>query len=260
VTKVALVLAHDAFGADGPPVVIVHGLLGSARNWGTIARELAIAHRLFTLDLRNHGRSPWADSMSFEEMADDVAAFIEGQELRQPTVLGHSLGGKVAMRLALARADRVARLIVVDVAPVAYRHSFGEYVEAMRAVDLGEVSRRVDVDQRLHATVPDAMTRAFLLQNLVRTPEGGYAWRANLDVIAASLPTLMGFPTGDDLAYGGPALFLAGGRSTYVRPEHRPVIERLFPKAEHATIIGAGHRVHADRPDEFLTRVRQFLG
>jgi esterase len=260
VTEVALELAHDAFGEAGAPVVILHGLLGSARNWATMARELAATHRVFALDLRNHGRSPWAESMSFDEMAGDVAAFIERQDLSQPTVLGHSLGGKVAMRLALTRAEQLARLIVVDVAPVVYRHSFGEYVEAMRAVNLGEVSRRVDVDQRLHAAVPDAMTRAFLLQNLVRTAEGGYAWRANLDVIAASLPTLMGFPAGDDLVYGGPALFLAGGRSTYVRPEYRPVIERLFPKAEQATIVGAGHRVHADRPDEFLARVRQFLG
>ena len=255
----ALELAHDDLGTTGTPVVILHGLLGSARNWTGVAKQLAETQRVFALDLRNHGRSPWAPTMSFDDMAGDVAAFIERHGLPPVTLLGHSLGGKVAMRLALTRPDLVARLIVVDVAPVAYRHSLVEYIEAMRAVDLGAVTRRIDVDQELAKTIADPVMRAFLLQNLVRTPQQGYAWRAYLDAIAASLPELMGFPASAGLAYSGPTVMIAGGRSTYVRAEHRRVISQLFPKVEHATIAGAGHQVHADRPDEFLAAVRSFL-
>jgi esterase len=253
-----LQLASDSFGEAGLPIVVLHGLLGSARNWTGIAKQLGESHRVLALDLRNHGRSPWAEAMSFDDMAGDVATFIERSGIAPVVLLGHSLGGKVAMRLALTRGDLVARLVVVDVAPVLYRHSLAEYIEAMRAVDLGRVTRRTEVDDQLGRTIPDTMMRAFLLQNLVRTPEG-YAWRAHLDAIAQSLPELMDFPASAGLAYPGPTLFIAGGRSTYVRADHRPLIRRLFPLVEYAIIAGAGHQVHADRPDEFLAALRPFL-
>ena len=174
-------LAHDAFGETGRPVVVLHGLLGSARNWTTIAKQLADTHRVFALDLRNHARSPWANTMSFEEMAGDVAAFIERHDLGRPVVIGHSLGGKVAMRLALTRAALVERLLVVDVAPVAYAHTFGPFVEAMQEVDLATVRQRADADRQLERTIPDAAVRNFLLQNLIKTDAAGersfYYWR-----------------------------------------------------------------------------------
>ena len=254
----ALELAQDAFGTAGAPIVILHGLLGSARNWAGVAKQLGATHRVFVPDLRNHGRSPWAVAMSFDDMADDVAGFVEQRDLAPVTLLGHSLGGKVAMRLALTRSDLVARLVVVDVAPVTYRHSLVAYIEAMRAVDLGRVARRTDVDHQLGKTIPDPVMRAFLLQNLVRSGQS-YAWRAHLDAIAQSLPELMRFPSSAGLAYPGPTLVIAGGRSNYVRAEHRPVIRQLFPKVEYATIAGAGHQVHADRPQEFLAALRPFL-
>jgi esterase len=255
----ALELAYDALGETGAPVVVLHGLLGSARNWTGIARQLADTRRVFALDLRNHGRSPWADTMSFEEMAGDVAAFIERHELRPADVIGHSLGGKVAMRLVLTRAALVERLVVVDVAPVAYPHTFGPFVEAMQQVDLAAVRQRSDADRQLGRTISDAVVRNFLLQNLVKT-NAGYAWRVNLQALAANMPELLGFPApGDDAVYRGPTLFVAGGRSGYVKAEHRPLIERLFPHAEHAVIAGAGHWVQAEQPAEFLDRVRPFL-
>ncbi len=164
-----LQLASDSFGEAGLPIVVLHGLLGSARNWTGIAKQLGESHRVLALDLRNHGRSPWAEAMSFDDMAGDVAAFIERSGIAPVVLLGHSLGGKVAMRLALTRGDLVARLVVVDVAPVLYRHSLAEYIEAMRAVDLGRVTRRTEVDDQLGRTIPDTMMRAFLLQNLVRS-------------------------------------------------------------------------------------------
>ena len=254
-----LELAHDAFGAAGLPVVILHGLLGSARNWTSIAKELAASHRVFALDLRNHGRSPWAATMSFDEMAGDVTAFSERHGLGAVALIGHSLGGKVAMHLALTRPEVIERLLVVDVAPVAYGHSFGPFVEAMRQVDLAAVQRRSDADLQLLDAVPDAVLRNFLLQNLVKT-EAGFAWRVNLEALAANMDELLGFPTpAADAAYGGPTLFIAGSRSQYVQPEHRPLIERLFPDAEHAVIAGAGHWLHAERPAEFLAHVRRFL-
>jgi pimeloyl-ACP methyl ester carboxylesterase len=251
-------LAHDAFGETGPPVVVLHGLLGSARNWTGIARQLADRRRVFPLDLRNHGRSPWAETASFEEMAGDVAAFVERHDLRPTAVIGHSLGGKVAMRLALTRADLVERLAVVDVAPVAYAHTFGPFVEAMQAVDLAAVRQRADADAQLEPTVPDVAIRNFLLQNLVKT-DGGYGWRVNLEALAANMGELLGFPDPGDAVYRGPTLFVAGSRSSYVKPEHRPLIERLFPHAEYAVIEGAGHWVQAERPTEFLSELRRFL-
>jgi esterase len=254
-----LELAYDGFGDAGPPVVILHGLLGSARNWTSIAKELATTHRVFALDLRNHGRSPWADTMSFDEMAGDVAAFIGAHDLSPAGVIGHSLGGKVAMRLALMRADLVERLVVVDVAPVAYGHSFAPFVEAMRAVDLAAVQRRAEADLQLEGAIGDAAIRNFLLQNLVKT-DAGFAWRVNLEALAANMPELVGFPTpGAGSTYHGPTLFIAGGRSPYIEAEHRPLIGRLFPAARHAVIDGAGHWVHAERPAAFLEQVRRFL-
>jgi esterase len=252
-------LANDAFGEIGPPVVILHGLLGSARNWTSVARQLAPTHRVFALDLRNHGRSPWADTMSFEEMADDVSAFIGRHDLGPAALIGHSLGGKVAMRLALTRGGLVERLLVVDVAPVAYAHSFGPFVAAMQQVDLAAVHQRADAEAQLERRIPEVGFRNFLLQNLIRT-NGGYAWRVNLEALAANMPDLLGFPAlPDGAVYRGPTLFVAGGRSSYIKPEHRPLIERLFPGAEHGVIEGAGHWVHAERPAEFLDRVRAFL-
>ena len=255
----AVELAHDAFGDAGPPVVVMHGLLGSARNWAGIGKQLAEGYRVFALDLRNHGRSPWADTMSFDEMAGDVAAFIERHDLGPAALIGHSLGGKVAMRLALTRADLVDPLVVVDVAPVAYAHSFGPFVEAMQQVDLAAVHQRADAEAQLERRIPEVGFRNFLLQNLIRT-NGGYAWRVNLEALAANMPDLLGFPDPPAGAvYRRPTLFVAGGRSSYIKPEHRPLIERLFPDAEHAVIEGAGHWVHAERPAEFLDRVRPFL-
>jgi pimeloyl-ACP methyl ester carboxylesterase len=252
-------LAYDQFGAAGPPVVILHGLLGAARNWTSIAKELAGTHRVFALDLRNHGRSPWAATMSFDDMAGDVAAFIEARGLGPVALIGHSLGGKVAMRLALTRPELALRLVVVDVAPVAYANAFGPFVEAMRRVDLAAVQRRADADLQLQGGVPDTVLRNFLLQNLVKT-DAGFVWRVNLEALAANMDELAGFIlSASDGAYSGPTLFIAGGRSRYVQPEHRPLIARLFPNAQHVVIADAGHWPHVERPTEFLTHVRGFL-
>ena len=252
----SLELAYTEHGS-GPPVVILHGLLGSARNWATISKHLAGAYRVLAVDLRNHGRSPWADEMGYEAMAEDVAALIARLELAPAAIVGHSMGGKVAMELALSHGDAVARLVVVDIAPVRYERSFAPYIEAMRRADLS-VDRRSDVEESLKPAVPDAGVRAFLLQNLVSS-DGGFAWRINLPALSAEMEAIMGFPTSTSRTYEGLALLLSGGRSDYLRPEHRAGIQHLFPRAEFEVIEDAGHWVHAERPAAFLEVLERFL-
>ena len=244
---------------DGPALIILHGLFGSARNWSTVARSLAASHRVIALDLRNHGASPWAETMTYAEMADDVAQFIAAARLDRPSIVGHSMGGKVAMTLALGGAVEVGALVVVDIAPVAYDGGFGTYVEAMRGLDLASLGRRADADAALAGAVPDAALRAFLLQNLT-TRDGAYAWRINLPAIAAGLAAMAAFSAVEPgAAFVGPALFIAGGRSGYVAPVHQPAIRRLFPNCEIAVMDGAGHWPHAEQPENFVALVRPFL-
>jgi pimeloyl-ACP methyl ester carboxylesterase len=254
----ALELSHVEYGA-GPPLVILHGLFGSARNWASIAKRLGETHRIFVLDLRNHGASPSAATMSYREMAADVAAFMERHGLAGATVMGHSMGGKTAMMLALEQGEAVGRLIVVDIAPAPYGHSHLPIIRAMQRADLSAARRRSEVDGQLDAEIPDPALRGFLLQNLV-SEEGRLAWRINLEALADNMETLTGFP--DDVAahgYHGPVLFLAGGRSEYVELEHHGEIGRLFPAADIDAVPTAGHWVHAEDPTAFLARVEVFL-
>lgn len=251
-------LAVQRYGAAGAPVIVLHGLLGSGRNWMTIAKRLASRYRVETLDMRNHGVSPWADGMTYPLMAGDIRTHIEQTALGPVTVIGHSMGGKAAMRLALEAPSLVERLVVVDIAPVDYDHSTGAYVEALRRLDLRGLSSRNEVDAQLAHDVSESGIRAFLLQNLVRE-ESGFRWRANLDVLSKAMPDLMTFPIRDYDQYRGPALFLAGANSDYVRPEHREAIRTLFNKADIRVIADAGHWVHAEQPTAFLAHLEDFL-
>jgi len=254
-----LPLATTEYGA-GAPLVIVHGLFGSARNWGAMARRLAAGRQVIAVDLRNHGLSPWATSHSYPDMAADLARVIEATG-GPADILGHSMGGKAAMWLALTRPDLVRRLIVADIAPVAYAHSQTPLVDAMQRMDLAAIPDRREAEARLAASgVGDAATRAFLLQSLdLRTDPP--AWRINLPVLSATMPQIIGWPGTEGTApYPGPSLFLSGAQSTYVQPEHRPLIRTLFPRVQAARIPGAGHWLHADRPREFEAAVRAWLG
>jgi pimeloyl-ACP methyl ester carboxylesterase len=240
-----------------PPLLIAHGLFGSARNWGALARRLAEGRRVLVPDMRNHGASPRDARHDYPALAADLAAVIAAHGGRMD-VLGHSMGGKAAMALALLHPGAVGRLVVADIAPVAYGHTQMPLVAAMRGLDLGGVASRAEADRRLAATVPDPAVRAFLLQSLDLKAAGGPAWRLNLDALGANMPAILGWP---DLPgpYAGPALFLAGGASDYVRPEHREAIRALFPAARLARIPGAGHWLHADRPEAFAAAVAAFL-
>ena len=253
-----LALAATELG-DGPAVAILHGLFGSGRNWTAIGRGLAATHRVLLFDLRNHGASPWAEGMSYEEMAADLRTSLAARGLARAALLGHSLGGKVAMALALAAPEMVERLVVVDIAPVVYPPGLIGHLRAMQALDLTQIRRRGEADRLLAAAIPDPAERTFLLQNLVF--EAGEArWRLNLVAIARDMPLISGFPSFPaGRTYDGPALFVAGGRSLYVRPEHEPLIKELFPAARVARIAEAGHWVHAEAPAAFLALVAPFL-
>ncbi|GGL67201.1 esterase [Wenxinia marina] len=231
------------------PVLIAHGLLGSARNWGVIARRLSNRGPVIAVDMRNHGDSDWADSQSYPDMGGDLADSIDGTW----DVVGHSMGGKAAMCLALAHPGKVRRLVVADIAPVAYTHTQQQNIDAMRRVDLATVESRSEAAAQMG--VEDPGGSAFLLQSLDLKAR---RWRPNLDVLAAEMPGIVGFPevTG---SFQGPVLFLSGAESDYVRPEHRERIKALFPSARFAKIPGAGHWLHADRPREFEAAVRAFL-
>jgi esterase len=246
-------------GGAGPPLAILHGLFGSGRNWASIAQRLAERHRVIAIDLRNHGASPWAETMDYREMADDVRSTLRGRGHDRFSLLGHSLGGKVAMVAALEDGAAIERLIVVDIAPVAYAARHLGYAQAMRELDLVSIKHRSDADAALAPAIPDAAERAFLLQNLV-LEDGRARWRLNLEAIEREMPRLVDFPAmPPGRAYQGPALFIAGSLSDYLRPEYEPTIRGLFPNAEIANIDNAGHWVHAEQPTAFLAVVEGFL-
>lgn len=251
-------LASTTYGAttSHPPLLIVHGLFGSGRNWGSIAKRLALRRQVVTVDMRNHGQSGRSPSHDYHAMAADLAGTVAAHGGRMD-VLGHSMGGKAAMVLALTEPERVGRLIVADIAPVGYDHDQMGYIEAMRSLDLPSVARRSDADAALAERVPEAAVRSFLLQSLA-IEDGRAQWRLNLDALAAEMPAILGFP---EIAarFAGPTLFLTGGASNYVRPEHRARILQLFPAATHELLPGAGHWLHADAPAAFIAAVERFL-
>ncbi|WP_142848968.1 alpha/beta fold hydrolase [Telmatospirillum sp. J64-1] len=251
-------LSYLEFGESGKPLVVLHGLFGSARNWSAIGRSLGAKRKIYALDLRNHGNSPWHDDMSYEAMAEDVAAFARAHSLGRIDLLGHSMGGKAAMMAALRHPDLIDRLIVADVAPVTYNQVFLSYAKAMKGIDLTGLTRRSEVESQLVETVPEAGVRMFLLQNLV-SEDGKLFWRVNLDALMAWMDRITSFPEVEGQSFNAPALFLHGGNSDYVRPEYRPLILRLFPQARFSVIPGAGHWLHAEKPQDFTTEVERFL-
>lgn len=244
---------------QGPALFLLHGLFGSAANFRSVARQLSASHQVHVLDLRNHGASPWAEGMAYEQMADDLLAYLDAQGLRSAAVLGHSMGGKAAMALALRAPDRVSRLLVVDIAPVAYAHNNLPVVQAMQAVDLAGAASRSAVQQQLQPLLPDPAVAPFLVQNLV-SRDGGLAWRLNLAAIGEGMPQILDFsPALRQQVYPGPVTAIVGARSTYVVPAEPGRFAPMFPHTDVQVIDGAGHWVHADQPQAFLAAVQQAL-
>jgi pimeloyl-ACP methyl ester carboxylesterase len=256
-------LHTTAYGETGSPVVFCHGLFGQGRNWTAVAKALADEHRTLLVDLPHHGRSPWFESFDYVDVADEIAGVVEERFGRDDpvTLVGHSMGGKAAMVTALRSPELVRRLCVVDIAPVDYGGSdeFAGYVEAMQGLDLGSLQRRADADAALESAVPSRTVRDFLLQNL-RHEDEGWRWQVNLDVLGRELDTLSGWPADrlEGLApFEGPVVWVAGADSGYVRSEQEEQMRRLFPHTLKIVVKGAGHWVHAQRPEVVVEVIRQ---
>ncbi|WP_407495407.1 alpha/beta fold hydrolase [Pseudooceanicola sp. MF1-13] len=242
---------------DGPdtltPLIIAHGLFGSARNWGVIAKRLSKTRKVIAVDMRNHGESPHFDSQSYPDMAEDLAEVCA--QYGTPDLLGHSMGGKAAMVMAVLHPDALRRLVVADIAPVAYEHSQMDKIDAMEAVDLNAVTRRSDAQEMLGQQGIGPSLQAFFTQSLDLSTK---TWRFNLPVLRRDMDKITGFP---ELSgqFPGPAFFLSGAESDYVRREDRDRIKALFPKSYFAKIPDAGHWLHAEKPREFEAAVASFL-
>lgn len=250
---------------EGPPLVLLHGLFGSLDNLGGVARRLEDQWQIHALDERNHGDSPHTETMNYPAMAADVIAYMDAQGLGKVSLLGHSMGGKVAMQVALQAPERVAKVIVADIAPVSYKPRHDAILEGLTKMDLAAVGSRQDADRQMAGFVEEPGVRQFLLKNLARIPreeqqEGGpiFRWRLNLPVISACYENLAKAPEGSG-PFTGPVLFLKGAESAYIQEKHRDDIQRLFPRAELRIIEGTGHWLHAEKADSFAALCRRFL-
>ena len=248
-------LNYMTFGDEkSPPVMIVHGLYGSGRNWGVIAKRLSDQFFVITVDLRNHGDSPWLDTHNYHVMADDLVEVINSLNIK-PNIIGHSMGGKAAMVLALKRPNLVRNLIIADIAPVKYEHDQSQFIEAMQKVDLSKIEKRSDATLALSKFVEDKSLQNFFTQSLDIKAK---RWKLNLKVLRSEMSEILSFPKIES-EFSGHSLFLKGEKSDYIKSEHRKLIKSLFTKARFATFKEAGHWLHAEKPREFESAARLFF-
>jgi Predicted hydrolases or acyltransferases (alpha/beta hydrolase superfamily) len=255
-------LAFQQFGS-GPPLLILHGLFGSSDNWQTISRALGERFHVFALDLRNHGRSPHSSEMTYSLLADDLREFIQqrlGHEPRPARVrlLGHSMGGKVAMQFALSFPEQVEKIVVVDMAPKLYPPRHDQIFDGLLGLTLDKVATRGEADAQLAASVPDQAVRAFLLKNLARDLHGRFYWKFNLKALAENYALLNG-PISLSSRFEGPALFIRGELSDYLDAADFAQVREFFPNAILRTVPAAGHWVHAEQPKSFIKLALEFL-
>lgn len=257
----ALALNTRDYSSEGEPLLVLHGLFGSQSNWGIHSRALAERFAVIGVDLRNHGDSPHAPELDYQSMAEDVKALIESRGLGSCTILGHSMGGKVAMQLALTYPQLVKRLIIVDIAPVAYQ-SMGaghhRVIEGMKTLDLAHVKTRADAEAHLKGHIEDEATLKFIMTSLARSPDGGLRWKLNVAAIEDQYDRLREKPVGET-PFDKPVLFVKGSESGYIGAKHEAEILALFPQAAVKIVMEAGHWVHADKPQAFQKIVFDYL-
>lgn len=244
---------------DGPPVVVLHGLFGAGRNWITVARALADKFRFHLVDLRNHGGSPHTDSMSYLDMVADLRRLIDVLALDDYSLVGHSMGGKAAMTLALTEPRGLQRLINIDIAPVSYPDRFVDLIAALEALDLHSIQRRADADRALAHAIPETAVRLFILQNLV-FEHGRPRWRLNLTTLKRDMPHILGpLPVVEPAHYDGPTCFIRGELSERISAAHLPLIAHWFPQYRLETVSGGGHWPHAEAPAAFMASFARAL-
>ena len=244
---------------EGQPFVIMHGLFGTSDNWQTLGRRFSETHKVYLVDMRNHGRTDHSHEFDYQLMADDIKEFVTTENLQNPIIMGHSMGGKAAMNFALQNPDLLERLIVVDIAPKAYPVHHDQIIEGLKSVDLASLKSRNDADEQLKAYIPEPDVRMFLMKNLYRKEDNTFAWRVNLKAVDENIEK-MGAAITSGSPFTKPTLFVRGGKSRYIKPEDEfDTICHLFPNVEIETIEEAGHWVHAEAPDRFYDIVMNFL-
>jgi esterase len=250
-------LNFQSYG-NGEPLIILHGLFGSLKNWDAISRKLAAHFRVLAVDQRNHGRSPHDSRMDYPTMAADVSELLDACQLPRAHVLGHSMGGKTAMTFALRYPQQCARLIVADIAPRAFPPHHAGILEALMGLDLDSLKTRKEIEEALAGAIPDLGLRRFLLMNLEQGVGGSFSWRMGLAEIHEAYESL-GERVSGTLTSTGPALFLRGETSDYLLDDDLPQILSMFPQARLKTVRSAGHLLHVENPTEFLQAVADFL-
>lgn len=244
---------------DGPPLILVHGLLGALDNWRSMSKRLATRYRVYSVDLRNHGHSPHSEIMNYSVMAQDLSEFFNARSIESAFVLGHSLGGKIAMQLALESPARVDKLIVADMAPKSYPPVHRPLLVTLRQLNLGLLRSFADAEAALAPAIGDAALRQFLIKNIERARDGSFHWRIALDSIIANYDELTKAIRSDN-KFDKPVCFLRAGRSEYIEKADLTLIREHFPRAELRTIADAGHWLHIEAPDEFFRIVTDFFG
>ncbi|MBC7387802.1 MAG: alpha/beta fold hydrolase [Opitutaceae bacterium] len=242
---------------EGKPLIILHGLFGSGDNWVTVTKPLAEHYHVYVLDQRNHGRSPHSPVHSYLSMADDLLEFISDNKIENPYILGHSMGGKTAMQLALNHSDKLEKLVVVDISPRYYKPHHQDVISGLSAVDLENIKSREEAETAMLPYLAELGVRQFLLKNLYRSESGGFAWRMNLDAIVGQIENIGMENKG--VPFTKPTLFLRGENSNYIQEKDHEIIKNLFPNSNIQTIAGAGHWVQAEKPREFVEAVVTFL-
>lgn len=252
----AVELSYKVLG-EGKPLIILHGLFGSLDNWMTFARSLAEHRQVYLVDQRNHGKSPHTDEFNYDVMSDDLKHFIDEHNLDHPDIMGHSMGGKTAMFMAVKYPDYFDKLIVIDIAPKAYSVHHDKIIEGLKALDLSQITSREEADSKLAEYVPEPDVRMFLLKNLKRTGDG-FEWKLNLKTIEENLDEI-GKGLQEKRYTDKPVLFIRGSKSDYIKDKDSIAIVALFPNAEIKTIEGAGHWIHAEKPNELLKMIAKYL-
>ncbi len=243
---------------NSPAVILIHGMFGSLSNLGVLARSLTADYQVISVDMRNHGDSPHESLMDLPSMAADIVELMDDLGLASATLIGHSLGGKVSMQVALNNSDRVSELVVIDIAPVTYDSRQDAALDALNLLAENHITSRRDADSLISKHIIEAPVRAFLLKNLARNPEGEFRLKLNLASINQNYAsTLVSAPTGQ--AYGGPTLFLKGEHSAYIQEKHRPVMQQLFPHSQVEVVADTAHWLHAEKPEAVNALIRAFI-
>lgn len=243
---------------EGDPLIIMHGVFGSSDNWQTLGKVFAENFKVYLVDLRNHGNSPHSDEFDYDVMVKDVVELMDDEGLKKAHILGHSMGGKVAMHLATQHADRVDKLIVVDIAPKYYPPHHQQIFEGFHSVDLDNLENRKDADEQMAKVISNFGVRQFILKNLDRKKDGSFGWKLNIDAIERAIEKV-GEGIEGDVSFDGTTLFIAGSKSDYITEEDHELIREHFPKALIASVKDAGHWVHAEKPKELGEMVMEFL-